>query len=63
VKVDLALDAVVEQVGVDELRAVVGVDTQDREREGADDMLDRLEHPDRCERSLDFAVFDHGSSR
>ena len=44
---DLVRGAVGEQVGVDELRAVVGVDPENRERELGDDLLDRLEHPDR----------------
>jgi hypothetical protein len=34
-------------VGIDELRAVVRIDAEDRERELADDVLDCFEHPDR----------------
>src|ERR1039458_1345534 len=43
---DLVLEAVGEQVGVDELAAVVGVDPDNREGELATDALDRLEDPD-----------------
>ena len=39
-------DAVVEEVVVDELGAVVRVDAEDRERELGDDVLDGLEDPD-----------------
>lgn len=42
----LVLGAVVEEMVVDELRSVVGVNSKDRERELGDDSLDRFEHPD-----------------
>ena len=44
---DLVLDAVVEQVGVDELRAVVGVDPEDREGKDPAGVLDRFCDKDR----------------
>ncbi|WP_188316577.1 hypothetical protein [Solihabitans fulvus] len=42
---DLLVLAVVEQVVVDELGAVVGVDAQDREREPRGDVLERGQDP------------------
>src|SRR5277367_5161869 len=44
---DLVLGAVVEQVGVDELAAVVRVDPEDREGKGPTSVLDRFGDKDR----------------
>ena len=59
-KGDLVVEAVVVEVGVDELRSVVGVDAQDREREALGDIRDRVDDVDR---SLVRHGSVHGPSR
>ncbi len=45
-KGDLVLGAVVEEVGVDEFRSVIRIDSENRERVLANDVLECLEYPD-----------------